>query len=408
MDVPYNLENFWNEYGPIIVDLLLALPFVRFFRDLITRSRSRLINENSTSSILRLPDELLLEISELVYLAEVVTVSWRCRGVRRTLAKASGFLSLSRANKRLRNICAPSIFQRVSIAGKCDYGWLRASRSLKAAGRSDQAMKLCTTVSVNVDSYSNSARRPPTSFSRHLAQLLPKYSNVRKLELIVPNCSGARFKKAFENNSLTLPNVRILILNSHLEWIIPMLTNLEVLSTSDVHWLTSFNGAWPIEQPYELIKAAGRAPKLRHFEMHESWDTELLQAVLQSLPMIQSLALPGRRYHDGIQALLPTLSQFRHLRTLALAPVAYLDVGFDPPGCGNVYFGPGGEAYRREVEEQGQRATVYVGELVSRRLKNLEVLWVGSYDKATVLQTERGDGKVVWMHEHRVSPRQME
>lgn len=407
MFVPYEVERFWDEYGPIIVDVLLALPFITFFRRLLTRRSNRYINETSRPSILQMPDELLLHISETVYFAEVATLNCKHRRMRRTLNGNSGFLSLSRTNKRIRNICAPTIFQTVSIAGNPDYGWLRASRSLKAAVRSQQGMEMCTKLSVKVVSYGDTSQRPPTRFSRSLAQLLPKYTNVRKFELIVPNISSTFFKKTFVNSNLTLPNLRILILNSHLEWIIPMLPNLEIISTSDIHWLTSFNGTWPCEQRYKLIKAASQAPRLRHFEMHENWNIELLRAVLRSLSKIQTLALPGGMYHDGIKALLTTLSQFRNLRTLVLASAADLDVGYHPPMCGNAFFGPEGEAYRRQVQEQGRRARISVGEMVFKKLKNLEVLWIGDYNKATVVETEFGERKVVWDHDYRVLPRHM-
>lgn len=407
--VPHHLRGLYDEYGAIIIDTLLALPFVRVFRSFLTRFRNHSKAMEARPSIIQLPDELLLEICTILYLSGPSAAQSNRIWVRKLSNETLAVVSFSMTNQRMRNLCAPLIFKHVKISSRHGYEWLKASRSLKTAERSHDAQTLSTALSLAVHSGDHEISRPPKSFPRRLARLLPQFDRVRKLTVIVPNYSGTIFKKTFESCGLELPNVRILILNSHLEWLVPMCPNLEVLSTSSVHWLTSSNGTWPTEQPFELIKAAGKARNLSYFEMHEDWNIELLQAVLRSMPNIQSLAMPGRRYHDGIETLLPTLSQFRHLRTLSLSGPAGLDVGFDGgPTCGNAFFGPGGAEYQRQVEEESRRAVLYVGTMVFRTLDGLEHLYVGDYDKAAALPGDYSCRQVVWTVEQRLLPTNMQ
>lgn len=67
------------------------------------------------------------------------------------------------------------------------------------------------------------------------------------------------------------------------------------------------------------------------------------------MPAIQSLAIPGRRYQDGIETLLPTLRCFQSLKTHALADVSSLKVWYDRRGCGNAYMGLAGQRLLRNV-----------------------------------------------------------
>ena len=403
--LPYEVKEFFEEYGPIILDVFLSLPLVHLFRSLIIRYRNQYKDEHSRSSISRLPDELLLEICSTIYFSGCPTSYKRGRQCRRpchSFYATATLLNLSMTNKRMRNVAVHLVLQDVVVGRGYTQGWWRPSRALRSAEKSCLAQKVAKTFSVRVDVGEDKIRHPPWAFPRRLAQILPHYSAVRKLQLIVPNYSGRTFKKSFEKYDVALPNVRSLVLSSHLEWIISMCRNVEVLSTYGVHWVTSMDGVWPVEQPYIFINAAGRAPNLRHFEMHNEWNIEHLEAVLKSIPKIQSLAMPGRCYQDGIERLLPTLSRFRCLRTLAVGGAADLDVGFHPPGCGNVYLEPGGDAYWREVQEQGERATVNVGEMVFGRLEWLQELWVGDQCKITASPSVDGRKNITRTYEHRL------
>ena len=404
MYAPYTVEEFFDQYGPIIGDFLLALPLVRLFRVLFTRFNNR--NRTSHSPILNLPDELLLEVCTIVYLSGCP--SWQtgrgnchgCYGARMAL------LNLSVTNSRVRSICAPYILTHVRLGRNLN--WFRASRSLKAAEHCHYAKKHARRLTLKVDSTcSKETRIPPRDFPSRLALVLPQYESLEKLQIVVTPSSAAALRPSFKMFGVDLPNVRTLVLSSHLEWIIRRCPKVEVISTSGIHWLRAVNGVWPEHQPYDLILAAAEASELRHFEMHETWDRKLLLCALRLMPSIQCLAMPCRPYHGELTDLLDTLSPFDNLKALVLADPIDLDVGYNPSGCGNAYMGPGGQAAREHEAQQRQQAVEYVGELVFDRMSRLEELWVGNYDKATISTNVDGRKEIIWKDEAREAPRDL-
>lgn len=85
---------------------------------------------------------------------------------------------------------------------------------------------------------------------------------------------------------------------------------------------------------------------------------------------------------------------FPRLESLEVVGSANLHVGFDPPGCGNVYFGPGGDEYRKEVEKEGQEANEKVLKMVGDAFygKPLKTVNIGG-NKAEILRDESGKFK---------------
>jgi hypothetical protein len=70
------------------------------------------------------------------------------------------------------------------------------------------------------------------------------------------------------------------------------------------------------------------------------------------------------------------------MEELILADASDLRVGFNPPGCGNAYMGPGGEEYRKQVAAEGTQARESVAKLVFAACPPLKVLWVGDWSRA--------------------------
>jgi hypothetical protein len=97
------------------------------------------------------------------------------------------------------------------------------------------------------------------------------------------------------------------------------------------------------------------------------------------------------------QELLPILSQFTNLQYLALPDTASLGVGFNPPGCGNAYMGPGGEEYRQQVKEEGRRYTVEVVDMVFPACPALRDLWIGDWTHVEAQRTQNGSiASLLW------------
>jgi hypothetical protein len=90
---------------------------------------------------------------------------------------------------------------------------------------------------------------------------------------------------------------------------------------------------------------------------------------------------------------------------LILAGASNLDVGFDPPGCGNVYMGPGGDEIWKQVAAEGRKALESVAKLVFQTCVPLKKLWVGDRSRAEVLRDEEGNViDIKWYYETRQAP----
>ena len=111
--------------------------------------------------------------------------------------------------------------------------------------------------------------------------------------------------------------------------------------------------------------------------------------------------LPPKNYNanDGLQEFLPALSRFRNLQKLALAGVHCLNVGFDPPDCGNAYMGPGGDEYLQQVKREGEEAELRVAHMVFPVCASLQELWIGTTTKAVVDRSSDGSFKDLTMSE---------
>lgn len=94
-----------------------------------------------------------------------------------------------------------------------------------------------------------------------------------------------------------------------------------------------------------------------------------------------------------IPRLLPVLSGFTKLKTLTTMPLQYLGVGFNPPWCGNAYMGEGGQELRRQVKEDEYQANQLVALLIFSTCTQLETLWIGNSNKATLVRS--GDAMVL-------------
>ena len=352
----YHTSEYLEEYGPIIFDVVLAFPLVRTLRRFYIYYCNLLVARKKQPSLLRLPDELLFEVclrvlssSDCSSSRAVAKQRCYCPSPKRVL------VNLSKTNKRMRNTAAPLLLPTIGL-GK-DYGWWRASRRLKTMENSLHVNKIVRIFRIDIYASSGKGARPPKHLPKKVAVVLLALRRLEKLVLVIPEHHTETFRKAFEDSKVALPNVRCLVLGPHMDWIAEMCPNVEVIATHDWRWLHSnVDGDYKHRHSFDLIKAAGFAEKLRHFEMMEWWERRHLWAIRKAMPNIQGLAMPGGKYNDGIAQLLPILAHLESLHTLVLAGAANLDVGFELPGCGNVYMGPGGDATKRSVAEEGRQA----------------------------------------------------
>lgn len=402
--VSEHLPQVWDEYGPIIIDTVLACPPVRAVRRLIIYFRNCLIARRGTPAILRLPDELLLDICQLVLYSDCPSAgvyACRCKGC---MSSKRELASFSKVNKRMRQISAPLLLSTIRLGQ--GQGWQRASRTLRAVEMSVDAPHIAKSLHVDISAGHGTSVKLLKALPARLASVLLAFQKLQKLVLVIPEHHTEAFRRAFEAGTRSFPGIRTLVLGPHVEWIVPMCPNVEVISTHDRRWLRSdYYRDADRRHSLALIKAAGRAEKLRRFDMTECWDKWLVLATRESMPDLRSLAMLGDRYTDGLRQLLPHLIQFRKLRTLALADISALGIGYTAPRCGNALMGPSGDAARREAAKRRQEHIVHTVEMLFGRLKGLEELWIGDKQKATIVRSaDGGKGEIVWSYEPRSTP----
>lgn len=398
MAVAFSLQRFLKEYGPIIWDVVFSLPPVWFYRMFRTHYSNLSIAKEDRPSLLCLPDELIMEVCHLVMLSGCPSSQTTGRQCDNCSRSRLALVNISKTNKRIRDLTAPLILQNAKIGQ--GHGWLRAYRSLKTVELSSHVTYCTNEVSVGIYAPSKWPW-PPWGFVRRLSLVLPAVQKLEKLVLNLPPLHIRAFRKGFKNNSIQLPSVRTLILGPHTEWIISMCPNVEVISTSGNNWLHSnVDGDHSHRHSFDLVRAAGHAKKLRHFEMMEWWRTEYISAILNEMPDIESLAMPGGSYAEGIATMLPILTQFCRLRMVVLADAAELHVRFRRR-YSRVCLPP----HRVElIDTEGMReAEQDVAQMVFGSMKDLEELWVGNHSKATISRRVTGSIEAIsWNYGHRL------
>lgn len=322
-------------------------------------------------------------------------------------------LALSMTNRRLRHLAAPAIYKSIRI-GK-DEDWCDALRKIDSIAKCEVVRVHAKNFSMELSigrtpleelegGFNYKGPEPPERLAPGLLDTLLSLIKLKNLTLVIPDYHTDIFRTTFEASSASFQSVRTLVLGPHMDWIIAKCPNVEVISTCGWRWLHSAgNCKYNHQHSTDLIEAAGKAKRLRHIETYDYLSEARLKAVYQVIARIESLAIPLGRYQNGIETLLPTLSRFGNLKTLALAHAADLKVGFNPPYCDAAYFGPNGQMIRKWVEKKRVDAGERVAQMAFAMLPALEELWLGDSSRATVVRTDF-DNEVSWMHTPRRKP----
>lgn len=230
------------------------------------------------------------------------------------------------------------------------------------------------------------ALSPPQSMPSQLANLLSAMSQLRKLVFVVPEHHSDLFGEAFRYAELVVPSVDVLVVGPHCEFMVAICPNVTIICGKRQH---SMN----------LMKAAGAASKLRHFEMTQSWEISSLEALLESMPNIASIGMKGGLLGIPLEEFVPILSRFKDLRTLALDGARLLNVGFDRPSCSKcVSVGPGGVKLHRERAESDEEETERkVAHMVFPVCASLGQSWIGDTTKAVGERSPDGSLKKITM-----------
>lgn len=114
-----------------------------------------------------------------------------------------------------------------------------------------------------------------------LINVLSAMPRLEKLVFVIPDYHTEWFEQAIQHAELVMPSVDALVVGPYCEFMVAVCPNVDVISTNGSRWLHSRTRYFGREHySMKLIKAAGTAVRLRHFEMTEWWEIILLEGTL--------------------------------------------------------------------------------------------------------------------------------
>ena len=310
--------------------------------------------------------------------------------------------SLTSTCKRLRLLGAPFLYRVATIGRDQSHEQAIASMaSLNEAHHAHQHIRILRVAFKNV----NIALDVVTG----LGEVLPKLSQLRDLDIYAPGKEARPAVACGLQAALrgkTLPSVQTLILTPEMEAIIPFFSNVLTVDIPGGMCGPNLGAAGEAREAscHRLISVLKCAPKLRHLVYDPKWTADQLEKLHADLPGLQSLGTVDMKYLKytrgdpvAIYSLFPSLSLFKDLKVLMLAHVHSLNVNYHPPGCGNAYRGPNGQALRSRLRLKREGYEEAIARAAFSTCKVLEEVWFGHRRQACCVRNESGGvEEVTW------------
>ncbi|KDQ55627.1 hypothetical protein JAAARDRAFT_37031 [Jaapia argillacea MUCL 33604] len=297
--------------------------------------------------------------------------------------------ALSMVDSRTREACYPWLFHKVTF----DKKWTN-SPSWEAF---DERMKhmvknpaLCRAVkSFELDAcvtdFENNCPSPTTYAL--LPSFLASFPQLRTLTFRVQDPFVPGFRSSFDDVvKIHGPFLTIekLLISHSCAFLINHCPN--ILEFEDSSFL--------LDKPVQLITLteplSTSCHRLRALSTTAGISSKTLQDILKAIPLLEELKLSStlssrwrvsrRRPEDqangqGIMKFLPEFACFPHLHKLVLPHAYSLDIGFNPPWCGNAYMNNPGLV--EQVAKERQEASERVAKGVQEVCPGVTELWVG-------------------------------
>jgi hypothetical protein len=142
---------------------------------------------------------------------------------------------------------------------------------------------------------------PPDNLSYRLLKLLHRLTRLESLHFNLPEFATDSFGEAFNDENLSLPGVKTVVVGSFNDFIIKHCPNVETVASNGWVFLYSKRGqSCELGKPKHaenFIISAGQASKLLHFEMSQSWQVEQLQGEFVRSTHLCSSAKVSDRAH---------------------------------------------------------------------------------------------------------------
>lgn len=356
------------------------------------------------SPLLRINDDVLHEISVAV-LDEGVDIYGTSYE-----RDFDSLKSLSSTCKYLRQALGPRVFRKIRFRVNDDADWRKTVTALetidKCAFAKEYTRECDIQIATAVDSesdddglYGTTTRSdggplaPPQELTKKLCKLLSDMRQLNSLALVLPHSQAGYFGQVFEEANVCLPLVEKLALGPGMLWLIPACPNATTISALGTKLYPSPTDS-ESNSVYDLIKAAGKAPKLECFELDRACNFRMIERILEAMPDVPELRLNirgvirHRLYGHGLSVFLSTFARFSRLRLLDV-----MNIGDTPswPWCGNAFDGLEGHERYERLRYETDAANRKVAEDIARACPNVERLRV-AFDSAWLVErSEQGE-----------------
>ena len=189
---------------------------------------------------------------------------------------------------------------------------------------------------------------------------------LQKLVIVIPERHTDIFARAIGGFNVCLPAMHTFVVGPFCDFAVQICSRVTTIVNNEWNALYARRGDRPsLQHTRNFIAAAGSAPRLESLEIMAWWESDLVEAIHDSVPNLRKLALDAGSYEKGIESFISGLSRLTDLEYLALGGASKLHVGFDPPRCGNAYMGPRGKEVRETVDLQRKVAESRVAAMVA-------------------------------------------
>ncbi|KDQ53142.1 hypothetical protein JAAARDRAFT_197635 [Jaapia argillacea MUCL 33604] len=294
--------------------------------------------------------------------------------------------ALSVVDSRTREACYPWLFHKVTFDKKRRYSpsWEGFDERMKLMVKNPALCRAVKTFELDAwvgDVESNCPS--PTTYAL-LPTFLASFPQLRTLNFRVQDAFVPGFQTAFDSvvethgPFLTIENLTISRSCVFLIQHCPNILEFEedsLYRDKDVQFVTMA----------ESLRTC--CQRLRHISTKESITSKTLRDLLTYIPHLEELKLEGgvrswcndpedqETSGQGIMKFLPTFARFPNLRKLILPNASSLDIGFNPPWCGNAYMNNPGLV--EQVAREGREASERVAKGVQTLCPVVSELWVG-------------------------------
>lgn len=376
----------------------------------IRRFNAKIATKNPSSSILCLPDDVLLIIFDYLQ-GEAASRQYNfnghlsnpeCRGRCRTLVLSGqpqhhdgDLLRFSLCNRRIRRLAEPRIFKSVRMGSS--WSPERASKALQSLAASGCARRYTRELSLDVWASLEVGEAPSRAkkllkLGREFIQATQALKMLERLSLTLPEDAAVGLRKAVkkagdEGQGTILVGVRELVLSPFMHWVIDFCPGVRSIESND--WVLQ-GGVAREDMVGRTIEAAGRAMCLEHFSVHCRWRLPVLRTVVEKMPGLKSLALRGGQYSGDMSQMLSVLDEMRSLERLELMDAVSVNEVLHHQKVHLRYWPP--YLWEDKITE-AQRNVV---SKAFRELESLQSLCLGGYFTARVVRREAKRIDVHW------------